>query len=182
MAPAAAAAPGLSDLRCRSVTRRVEISTEAQETIWALAVESVDGRETGGILLGRGPDQHGTVLVEQAGDPGPNAQRRPDFFLRDLEHAQKLAAASWDARRAVWVGEWHTHPAGDPRPSRRDVRTYAGLLSAAELAFEIVVSIIVIPNPELGWERPALATWTFTADARTPLPRTNPEVPSPHGH
>jgi integrative and conjugative element protein (TIGR02256 family) len=160
---------------------RVEISTEAEETIRALAAESVDGRETGGILLGRGPGRHGTVRVEQAGDPGPNAQRRPDFFLRDLEHAQQLAAAAWEARRAVWVGEWHTHPAGDPRPSQRDMRTYAGLLSAAELAFEVVVSIIVMPDAELGWERPALATWIFTADPTTPLPRTDPEVPSPHG-
>lgn len=82
-----------------------------------LAPESADGRETGGILLGRGPDADGVVRVEIAGDAGPRADRRPDFFLRDLSHARELADGAWKRSRAVWVGEWHTHPTGGPEPS-----------------------------------------------------------------
>ena len=125
----------------------------------AMARESADGRETGGILLGRGPDEDGVVQVERAGDPGPNARREPGFFLRDLEHAQRLAEAAWDQRKAIWVGEWHTHLHGDPRPSATDLATYASLLAAADLHFEVFVSIIAVPDAERHWEEPWLAPW-----------------------
>jgi integrative and conjugative element protein (TIGR02256 family) len=135
----------------------VTILPEVEERIRALAAESRDGSETGGILLGRGPDDNGVITVEEAGDPGPAAERRPDFFLRDLDHARELAAAAWDDREAVWVGEWHTHPTGPPTPSNRDLVTYAGLLSDPELGFATLVSIIVVPDPD--WANPRLLTW-----------------------
>src|SRR5690349_4052221 len=113
----------------------------ARERICELAVESQDGRETGGILLGRGSDAEGGIVVERAGDAGPDAERRPDYFLRDLAHAQRLADEGWERDHAVWVGEWHTHPTGILTPSPRDFVTYAGLLSDPELAFDVFVSI-----------------------------------------
>jgi integrative and conjugative element protein (TIGR02256 family) len=139
----------------------VRIEERAIETILQLAPQSADGLETGGILLGRGPAADGVVVVEQAGDPGPEAVRRPDFFLRDRGHAQNLADAAWADRQAVWVGDWHTHPVGGPSPSQRDLRTYAGLLAAAELSFEIFISIIVVPDEVQGWTRPQLHPWVF---------------------
>jgi integrative and conjugative element protein (TIGR02256 family) len=129
------------------------------DAIKAMARESADGRETGGILLGRGPDEDGVVLVERAGDPGPNARREPGFFLRDLEHAQRLADEAWDESKAIWVGEWHTHVHGDSRPSATDLGTYASLLAAADLHFDVFVSIIVVPDAERDWEEPWLAPW-----------------------
>lgn len=143
----------------------MRVEEPALETIHALAPESADGRETGGILLGRGPVPDGVVVIEQAGDPGPAAVRRRDFFLRDRLHAQALADTAWLDREAVWVGDWHTHPMGGPSPSRRDLRTYAGLLAAAELGFEVFVSIIVVPDDDLGWGRPQLHPWILTAPA-----------------
>jgi len=129
------------------------------DAIKAMARESADGRETGGILLGRGPDEDGVVRVERAGDPGPKARREPGFFLRDLEHAQRLADEAWDESKAVWVGEWHTHVHRDPRPSATDLATYASLLAAAELEFDLFVSIIAVPDAARDWEEPRLAPW-----------------------
>lgn len=129
------------------------------DAIKAMARESTDGRETGGILLGRGPNEDGVVRVEWAGDPGPKARREPGFFLRDLEHAQRLADEAWDESKAIWVGEWHTHVHGGPRPSGTDLATYASLLAAAELQFDVFVSIIAVPGAERGWEEPRLAPW-----------------------
>jgi len=137
----------------------IELDAEVSDAIKEMARESEDGRETGGIVLGRGPDGAGVVHVECAGDPGPKARREPGFFLRDLERAQELADAAWAENKAIWVGEWHTHVHGDPRPSPTDLATYAGHLAVAELEFEVFVSIIAVPDLERGWEEPLLAPW-----------------------
>ncbi len=137
----------------------IELGAQAERAIKEMAGESKDGRETGGILLGRGPDEIGIVHVERAGDPGPKARREPRLFLRHLERAQELADAAWAESKAIWVGEWHTHVHGDPRPSPSDLATYAGHLAAAELEFEVFVSIIAVPDHERGWEDPVLAPW-----------------------
>jgi len=150
----------------------VKILPEVEQRIRELAAGSEDGRETGGILLGRGPDGDGVITVEQAGDPGPSAKRRPDFFLRDLDHARELAAAAWDNGEAVWVGEWHTHPTGPPTPSNRDLVTFAGLLADPELAFAAFVSIIVVPDPD--WASSRLLTWVLGAVPKPPRGRLDP--------
>ena len=125
----------------------------------ALAEAASDGTETGGILLGRGPDETGTVHVEIAGDPGPGAIRRPDFFLRDLEHARALADEAWDHSNAVWVGEWHTHLNDSRSPSEADLATYIRLLSMADLEFDVFVSIIATAGASRGWSAPELWPW-----------------------
>jgi integrative and conjugative element protein (TIGR02256 family) len=137
----------------------IEIAPHARDRILRLARDSGDGLETGGILLGRGPDDNGVVRVESAGDAGPAADRREDFFLRDLAHARVLANEAWRRSSAVWVGEWHTHPMGGREPSARDLSTYIRLLAASSLEFEVFVSIIVIPDQAAGWEEPRLWPW-----------------------
>jgi integrative and conjugative element protein (TIGR02256 family) len=79
--------------------------------------------ETGGILLGTSDPLRVTV----AGDAGPGAVRTPTFFLRDLDHAQHLAAVEAEHSGAQWIGEWHTHPTGPPHPSPADLATYLRL-------------------------------------------------------
>jgi integrative and conjugative element protein (TIGR02256 family) len=137
----------------------VVVVPEAVRRIRELAAASEDGCETGGILLGRGPDAENVITVERAGDPGPGAERRPDFFLRDLAHARGLADAAWQESDAVWVGEWHTHPTGPAAPSPRDLVTYAALLTDPDLSFGVFVSVIVIPDPDWGSSR--LLTWVL---------------------
>jgi integrative and conjugative element protein (TIGR02256 family) len=149
----------------------IEIELEARREIVQLARQSSDGRETGGILLGRGPDAAGIVRVEIAGDPGPKADRRPDHFLRDLEHAQALATRAWEEGRAVWVGEWHTHPHGGTGPSPIDLATYAQLLSASALEFEVFVAVIVVADEAGGWAAPRLCPWTLSVEALPNLDR-----------
>jgi integrative and conjugative element protein (TIGR02256 family) len=150
------------------LTPRIVLAREARETISGLAQASADGRETGGILLGRGPDDDGVIEVVEAGDPGPNAERQKDFFLRDLEHARRLAARAWERDRAQWVGEWHTHPCSGPQPSSRDLATYALLLGHAELRFAAFISIIVTPHAVEGCDEPLLVTWVLTDLGRRP--------------
>lgn len=135
------------------------IAPEAERRIRELANASADHRETGGILLGRGPDADGVIHVEEAGKPGENAERRPDFFLRDRAHAERLAEEAWERSHSIWVGEWHTHPTGPPVPSTRDLVTYAGLLDDPDLGFEALVSVIVVPGADEDWDASRLLVW-----------------------
>lgn len=151
----------------------LEVSPNARAAIERLATESADGRETGGILLGRGPDSAGLVCVEIAGDAGPNAKRHRAFFSRDLAHARALARSAWDQSRAVWVGEWHTHTFGPPEPSQRDLATYAHLLEAPQLEFQVFVSIIVAAGSHNNWDDPVPHSWLIAREADRLVVRSN---------
>lgn len=140
------------------MTCAVRLSGEAVATIAAEAEASADGLETGGVLLGFDADALGEALVMEAGGPGPRAERRRDFFRRDVEHAQALADSAFARTTARWIGEWHTHPHGQLAPSRKDLRTYRGFLRDPELAFDSFVAVIVGPGEE-GWQKPRVAAW-----------------------
>lgn len=141
----------------RRVIWTVDLPDELAAQIRQLAGESVDGRETGGILLGHGPDTGGIIWVRHVGDPGLAAERRAEFFLRDLRHSRELAARAWLADGSEWVGEWHTHPAGGPQPSARDLQTYATILAATP-SFQVLLSIIVTPYKG-SWAAAQLTMW-----------------------
>jgi len=143
------------------VSWSVEVNEAADQAIRTLAPNAADGRETGGILLGRGPDHTGAIRVEQAGDAGPKAIRRPNFFLRDLKHARALADEAWERDGAVWIGEWHTHLEGSGDPSDADLDTYVRLLATADLQFDVFVSIISTPGEADGWDSPDLWPWVL---------------------
>ena len=141
-----------------SAAAPVRLSARALEAIATHAAASADGRETGGILLGYEENDLGAMLVMEAGNPGPNAERRPDFFRRDLTHAQRLADEALANSGSRWIGEWHTHPGGTLAPSRTDLRTYRSFLRDPELGFSSFLAVIVGPGEE-GWARPRAAAW-----------------------
>lgn len=104
--------------------------------------------ETGGILLGHGREDF-TVIV--AGGPGPHAVRQPRFFLRDLDHAQRLAADAWDADGSQWIGDWHTHPCGPPHPSPADLRAVDEVLRDPALGLDAFLTVVVAWHVDVGW-------------------------------
>ena len=124
--------------------------------IYREAGRSRDGNETGGILLGHLHD--GAAEIRTAGGPGPVAVRQPTFFLRDLDHARRLAGEAFARDGSVWIGEWHTHPTAAPVPSDRDLHTYARLLADPDLGFESLVAIIIAAT-DPGWVDPIARAW-----------------------
>jgi integrative and conjugative element protein (TIGR02256 family) len=80
-------------------------------------------RETGGALLGwRDGDE--TVVARVLG-PGPRARHGRRSFEPDAEwqNAQGQRIYAQSGRTIAFLGDWHTHPLGPPRPSRQDERT-----------------------------------------------------------
>jgi len=137
------------------------LRASALTSIQTYAKESDDGRETGGILLGRDP-LNGPLEVLHAGDAGPDAVRDARFFLRDLGHAQRLASQAFDKDGSMWIGEWHTHPVEEAVPSDRDLATYQSLLADPELAFTRFLALIVGHCVVDGQLEKVLAGWICT--------------------
>lgn len=138
----------------------MHVARMTAESLLALATEaprSTDGNETGGILLGHDTAQG--LVVTVAGDPGPNAERAPDRFRRDLKHAQRLADEAYDRDGSVWIGEWHTHPTGPAVPSGVDLETYLSHLSREDLGFDRFLALIALRCPDRGWDHVHLTAW-----------------------
>lgn len=150
----------------------IMVSAAATRVITTEAPTSADGRETGGILIGH--DHGRRIIVTTAGDPGPNAQRLPHRFVRDLEHARHLADAAYEQDASVWIGEWHTHPGGPGHPSELDMATYQQLLADPDLGFARIVSLIALPCPAHGWSETLITGWVVTPQSAHPA-ELNPD-------
>ncbi|MCW3814450.1 Mov34/MPN/PAD-1 family protein [Micromonospora sp. DR5-3] len=155
---------------------RVVLSPAAATTIRDEAARSDDGNETGGLLLGH-IEPTGTAQVRYAGGPGPAAVRRPAFFLRDLHHAQRVAADAFARDRSMWIGEWHTHPRAAPTPSDQDLRTYLGFLDDPELGLDAFITIILTSRTG-AWDRPEAHAWICYRHAAEHVPL----ILAPHKH
>ena len=146
----------------------ISLTAAAAETIQDESQKSIDGLETGGILLGH--DDGTSVLVTSAGGPGPNAHRASDRFSRDLEHAVSLGNLAYADDGSVWVGEWHTHPTGPSTPSPADLSTYVRLVADPSLGFIRLAALIVLPCPDHGWEHTISTGWIVTTNQAMQVP------------
>jgi len=85
-------------------------------------------REAGGILLGyrRGPHVHVTGFTP----PFPADRRTRRSFDRKVEGHAEVAHRQWRAsdEQIDYLGEWHSHPESDARPSSVDLREWSKLL------------------------------------------------------
>jgi integrative and conjugative element protein (TIGR02256 family) len=132
----------------------VSITESARAVIARESLRSLDGSETGGILLGT--DSPEGIVIRHAGGPGPNARRSSCTFLRDRDHAQQLADAAWRRDRSQWIGEWHTHPSSELIPSDLDLDSYRHHLHDPDLELDHFVALIVGLHTNRGI---TVATW-----------------------
>lgn len=92
--------------------------------------------EAGGLLLGRFFDSETDVIVDEATRPMRKDRRSRFAFWRPRSSAQKTVNLAWRRSEGTrnFLGEWHTHPEGQPRPSDQDTQNWRRI--AAEAQFE----------------------------------------------
>jgi integrative and conjugative element protein (TIGR02256 family) len=77
--------------------------------------------ETGGMLVGYWSES-GDAVITGTIEGGPQAVRRPNCFVPDgiwqQERLDEIYIRS--GRVHTYLGDWHSHPIGALRPSRRD--------------------------------------------------------------
>ncbi|MDB5479096.1 MAG: hypothetical protein JWO83_149 [Caulobacteraceae bacterium] len=110
--------------------------------------------ETGGVVLGyRVEDEW---VVREVLGPGPDARHHRRYFEPDADwHAEMIRAhfARTDGRE-VYIGDWHTHPDGELKLSRRDRQALRGIVQCPQ-ATPAPLSALLAGGPD-DW---ALAMW-----------------------
>lgn len=102
------------------MVRRAFIVISASET--AFRTGAGHGfSETGGLLIGYWT-QDDDVVVAETTHSGPRARRSPFGFEPDIVEDDEVIARKFAETQGAltYVGDWHTHPLGPLRPSRRD--------------------------------------------------------------
>ena len=100
-------------------------------------------RETGGALLGWHDDED--VVVTRILGPGPNARHGFSHFEPDHAWQGREGRRIYDesGRTIAYVGDWHTHPRGSPRPSPQDKKTMASIAKDPDFRTPNPLSLIV---------------------------------------
>jgi integrative and conjugative element protein (TIGR02256 family) len=136
-----------------------------------LEAEAKLPRETGGVLVGYF-DVDEAVVTEVVG-PGPKAVHLPMAFRPDHDFQTSRIAAAYETsgRFHVYLGEWHTHPAGALRLSRKDRGTLARIANHKEARVPRPLMIVLAGEQE--WR---LAAWSCHYGRRLgfPIPRISP--------
>ena len=80
--------------------------------------------ETGGVLIGW-RDVYQDYVIESVVGPGSGAVHNLTSFQPDSswQKARLSQIYAESDRRLVYLGDWHSHPRGRPRMSRRDKKT-----------------------------------------------------------
>lgn len=105
-------------------------------------------RETGGMLIGycsTSAEKRVELVVTATIGAGPRARRRRLRFAPDGRWQQKQLESLYQrsGRVATYLGDWHSHPRGTPRPSLLDRRTYARVAAHPDAATSLPLMLIL---------------------------------------
>lgn len=128
---------------------------------------AVDGRETGGILLGFDDSDGGRFWVTEASTAGPAAERSAIGFRRDLAFVSEVAERAFAVDGSQWIGDWHTHPGGPPAPSAKDLASWRRAVAESDL--EVFLAVILVAGEGGDWAAPTSQAWAVTAGAADPI-------------
>ncbi len=87
--------------------------------------------ETGGVMAGK-VDDIGNITVTHVSGPGPRALQSAAGFEKDVASCQKFLDEIYmgSNQEVTYVGEWHSHPSADNRPSGTDIKSLSEIAIA----------------------------------------------------
>lgn len=117
------------------------------------AAAQARGNETGGILVGRYSSDLTSAWIESVTTAPGDSAAGPTWFIRGRRGLDRILRRSWSNGRH-YLGEWHSHPAHDPSPSRDDLRALTNI--ARDLSFGCKRPILAISGGSFD-RRPLLS-------------------------
>jgi integrative and conjugative element protein (TIGR02256 family) len=101
--------------------------------------------ETGGIIGGLGSMELGQIVISNASDAGSGAMHLPTFFSRDTAYCQRMVDewARKSCGKVDYLGEWHKHFQDDPKPSKTDLETLAGIADSPDYHVKTPLLLII---------------------------------------
>jgi integrative and conjugative element protein (TIGR02256 family) len=98
--------------------------------------------ETGGVLAGF-KDDKGNIIIKKASGPGPKAVQTSLTFEKDIEFCQNFLNEIYSINsKIVYVGEWHSHPSNNNKPSHTDLKSLSDIAEQKDYLTEIPIMII----------------------------------------
>ena len=105
---------------------------------WIRRSERLNGRlvETGGHLFGERNDAARVIWVSEVSGPPPDSKASPSGFVCGFEGvAESSEERSRFSRNSLkFIGMWHTHPNGSPKPSETDYRAMHDIVNDHSLS------------------------------------------------
>lgn len=83
-------------------------------------IQSAQGKETGGILIGKYSPDHSVAIVTKLTGPPKDSKSGRTWFHRGILGLPKLLHMHWN-KKEYYLGEWHYHPFSSPNPSYQDI-------------------------------------------------------------
>lgn len=116
----------VTDLVFSDNHRRFKVPASIVEQLRQFAQVEKSQPEAGGILLGRLLLNTTDVVVDEITTPQPTDQCSRFMFRRLGQGHQQILDDRWKQSGGTcnYLGEWHTHPEPEPRPSGRDTRSW----------------------------------------------------------
>lgn len=99
--------------------------------------------ESGGILLGK--VYQDIILMEKVTVPGLHDKFGRYFYIRSKKNAQRVINKLWKSSngKTIYLGEWHTHPIVNPKPSLQDLKMIKECLISTKMEIDFLILIIV---------------------------------------
>jgi integrative and conjugative element protein (TIGR02256 family) len=132
----------------------VAFGSAAWNTLMTFRQLSPTDLEAGGILLGRLILNSSDVVVDSISIPSIRDRRERARFWRTKSDTQKMVERAWadSGGTRVYLGEWHSHPEDDPRPSSLDTTEQARIVLSATYEHESLFFAIVGRRVVRVWE------------------------------
>lgn len=170
----------MNDWMFQSKDKRFGLRLSGQQlhTLHMLCAKS-DGKETGGILIGRYSDAHDCALVTEALPPPQDSRHARTRFARGISGLQERLNLAWKQFRNYYLGEWHFHPDASPTYSSDDEDQMMKI--AVDLAYHCPEPLLLIfgGNEAHGWK---ISVHVFrVGQAPVQLLLQDTTVPSPDG-
>lgn len=101
--------------------------------------------ETGGVLAGFVNDKEGIITIDYASGPGSKAIQTTIKFEKDINYCQDYLDNLYKEHgcKAVYIGEWHSHPSTNNNPSGTDIQSLTEIAYQKEYVTDKPVMIIL---------------------------------------
>jgi integrative and conjugative element protein (TIGR02256 family) len=132
----------------------IEFSESASEMMREYRQIEPNASEAGGMLLGRLINEADDVVIDEITGPSDADQRGRYFYKRSKVPAQHYINTAWkeSQRTRNYLGEWHSHPEDDPRPSNQDSDNWRRIIREATYEQESLIFVIVGRKRTRVWE------------------------------
>ena len=114
---------------------------------WVRRSERLSGRyvETGGHLFGERNDAARVIWVSDVSGPPPDSKASPSGFVCGFEGVLESSEerSRFSRNSLKFIGMWHTHPNGSPKPSETDYRAMRDIVNDPSLSCPLSLLLVV---------------------------------------